>query len=449
MITIGFSTRVLDPTYLEGIKTSIGLDEKDYEIIYVENNGLMSLSAAYNDIIKRSKNKYIVLMHDDVKIEKDWGKKVIKHLDKGTHDIIGVAGSTMLTSSSVWWEFPQTMKGIVKHTSEGKTWESRYSQPQGYDIKDVVVLDGLFLAFNNETIKHKFDEDFDGFHFYDLGFCFPNYASGCKLGVVTDIKVKHLSIGRTNLEWENNRKKFSLKYSTELTNNTFGVSTSPLVSIIIPCFNDGQFLNESVKSAKDLIYVNKEIIVIDDGSSDVNTIKIIEELKNDKDVTVIVHDINKGLPAARNTAISKAKGYYILPHDVDDTFDKSYLLFAVSEAEKNEKISPVYCDTNHIGFIQGVQERPEWSLVQLKKGPFIVSCSLFRKKAWEDISGYDETMKGWEDYDLWWRMANKGYTGKRIPKVLFNYRHIRPSMIQDIKNDEANLYKYIMSKKLK
>ena len=176
MITVGFSTRVLAPSYLEGIKTSIGLDEKDYEIIYVENDGLMSLSAAYNTIIKQSKNKYIVLMHDDVKVEQGWGKKVIKHLEKGTHDIIGVAGSTMLTTSSVWWEHPQTMKGIVKHTSEGKTWESRYSQPQGYDIKDVVVLDGLFLAFNNETIKHNFDEDFDGFHFYDLGFCFPNIS---------------------------------------------------------------------------------------------------------------------------------------------------------------------------------------------------------------------------------------------------------------------------------
>jgi glycosyltransferase involved in cell wall biosynthesis len=448
MVTVGFSTRVLNSSYLDTIKSTIGLNEKDYEIIYIENDGLMSLSAAYNKLIDISKNKYVVLIHDDIKVEEGWGRKIIKHLDKGTHDIIGVAGTTILTSNSVWWEFPQTMKGIVKHTSEGKTWESKYSEPQGYNIKDVVVLDGLFLAFNKAKIKHKFDEDFNGFHFYDLGFCFPNYVEGIKLGVVTDIRVKHLSIGRTNLEWETNRQKFSLKYQTILGNNNFGVSTSPLVSIIIPCYNDGEFLNDSIKSAKELIYTNKEIIIVDDGSTDTNTLNIINNLSYDNTVKVIKHETNKGLSAARNTGISNANGYYILPHDVDDTFDKTYLLFAVTEAEKNEKISPVYCDTNHIGFIQGVEERPEWSLTRLKKGPFIVSCSLFRKKAWEDVLGYDETMKGWEDYDLWWRIGNKGYLGKRIPKPLFNYRHIRPSMIQEIKDNETKLYNYIMSKKL-
>jgi cellulose synthase/poly-beta-1,6-N-acetylglucosamine synthase-like glycosyltransferase len=87
-------------------------------------------------------------------------------------------------------------------------------------------------------------------------------------------------------------------------------------------------------------------------------------------------------------------------------------------------------------------------LSRLKRGPFIVSCSLFRKKAWDDVLGYDESMKGWEDYDFWWRIGNNGYKGVRIPLPLFNYRHIRPSMIQNIKNDERKLYDYIMNKPL-
>jgi glycosyltransferase involved in cell wall biosynthesis len=235
------------------------------------------------------------------------------------------------------------------------------------------------------------------------------------------------------------------KYKDELSNE-FGVSTSPLVSIIIPCYNDGEFLKDSIKSAKELIYSNKEIIIVNDGSTDKNTLEILNNL--DDSVKVINHEVNKGLPAARNTGISHAKGYYILPHDVDDTFDKTYLLIAVSIAENDEMISPVYCDTNHVGSIQKVQIRPEWSLSRLKQGPFIVSCSLFTKKAWEDVGGYDESMKGWEDNDFWWRIGNFGYKGVRIPKPLFNYRHIRLSMIEEIKGTEGNLYEYIMSKKI-
>jgi glycosyltransferase involved in cell wall biosynthesis len=234
----------------------------------------------------------------------------------------------------------------------------------------------------------------------------------------------------------------SLKYLTEKYVKNLG----PLVSIIIPCFNDGQYLPEAIKSAKELVYSNKEIIVINDGSSDTKTLEILNNL--DSDVKVLHHEKNKGLSAARNTSIKFSQGYYILPHDVDDTFDKNYLLFAVYEAEKSENLSPIYCDTNHIGFIQGMEKRPEWSLSRLKRGPFIVSCSLFRKKAWDDVLGYDESMKGWEDYDFWWRIGNNGYKGVRIPLPLFNYRHIRPSMIQNIKNDERKLYDYIMNKPL-
>jgi len=445
MITVGFSTKKLNVEFLNDLKTTIGLKDSEYEIIYVENDGIMSLSKSYNTLIERSKYDYVLLIHDDIKIESNWGKKIVNHLDKNTHQIIGVAGSTMLTNSGVWWENVPTMKGIVKHCHEGKTWESKYSIPQGYNIKDVVILDGLFLAFNKKTIKHKFDEDFNGFHFYDLGFCFPNYLSGVKLGVITDIRVKHYSIGQTNAEWELNRQKFVSKYYNELSER-YGVSSSPLVSIIIPCYNDGQYLNDAIKSAEDLIYTNKEIIVVNDGSTDINTLDILNNLDNN--ITVIHHEKNKGLPAARNTGIQNSKGYYILPHDVDDTFEKEYLMLAVAVVETDEIISPVYCDTNHIGFMQGIEERPEWSLGRLKQGPFIVSCSLFRKKAWEDVLGYDESMKGWEDYDFWWRIGNFGYKGIRIPKPLFNYRHIRPSMIQDIKNDEGKLYNYIMSKKI-
>jgi len=447
MITVIYSTHK-DEQYNDKFKQhllqTVGL--KNVQILEYTNYNQYSLSEIYNKGILESENDIVVCCHNDIKLEKNWGKKLLNHFKKETHDIIGVAGTTYFPKSSVWWEFTKSMKGIVKHSHNGKTWESKYSDSQGYDIKDVVILDGLFLSFNKKNITHNFDESFDGFHFYDLGFCFPNFLNQVKLGVVTDIKITHMSIGQTNQQWEENRVKFFQKYSDELIKNN-GVSCLPLVSIVIPCYNDGEYLRESINSAKGLIYPNKEIIIINDGSTDINTNNICKELENDNELIILYHDKNKGLSAARNTGIEKSKGYYILPHDVDDTFENTFLLHSVEEAERNLKISPVYCDTNHSGFIQGVEQRPEWSKARLKQGPFIVSNSLFRKHIWEELGGYDETMTGWEDYDFWWRMANKGYIGVRIPLPLFNYRHIRQSMIQDIKNKEQELYNYIMSKK--
>ena len=448
MITIIYSTHKdedYNNKFRQHLLQTVGL--KDVQILEYINYNQFSLSEIYNKGISESNFDVVVCCHNDIKLEKNWGKKLLKHFDKKTHDIIGVAGTTYFPKSAIWWDFKKSMKGIVKHSNDGKTWESKYSNSQGYDIKDVVVLDGLFLSFNKTKIKNTFDESFAGFHFYDIGFCFPNFLNNVKLGVVTDIRITHLSIGQTNDEWTKNQLKFIEKYKDVLFKNN-GVSCLPMVSIIIPCYNDGEYLEESITSAKNLIYSNKEIIIINDGSTDVNTNNICKELENDNELVIIYHETNKGLSAARNTAIKNSKGYYILPHDVDDTFENTFLLYSVEEAEKDNKISPVYCDTNHSGFIKGIERRPEWSKNRLKQGPFIVSNSLFRKHIWEELGGYDETMTGWEDYDFWWRMANKGYIGARIPLPLFNYRHIRESMILDIDSKKQELYDYIMNKKI-
>ena len=87
-----------------------------------------------------------------------------------------------------------------------------FSQPQGNKIKQMVILDGLFFAVDKTKIKHGFDEDFNGFHFYDLSFCIPNHLDGVKIGVITDIMVTHLSVGMTNQKWEDNKTLLEKKY---------------------------------------------------------------------------------------------------------------------------------------------------------------------------------------------------------------------------------------------
>jgi hypothetical protein len=216
MITIGFSTREHNQEYIDYLqKTSM---YKEVDIIEKVNNGEKSLSQVYNEILNEAKHNIVVLLHDDLEFDtKNWAEKVIKHFDKTPeYGILGLAGTKYLDSNAKWWEVFNTMYGIVNHKHEGKKWTSTYSKDIGNKIEDVILVDGLFLAINKETIKRNFDDTIEGFHFYDVGFCLPNFLDNVKIGVMFDVRVTHLSIGQTNQQWEENRIKFAEKYKENL-----------------------------------------------------------------------------------------------------------------------------------------------------------------------------------------------------------------------------------------
>lgn len=216
MITIGYSTRTSNPTYKEYLQKTCMY--KEVQIIEKINNGDKSLSQVYNEILDESKYDIVVLCHDDLEFEtKNWGEKLIKSFEKNPdYGILGLAGTKYLDSSGQWWKVPQTMYGIVNHKHEGKKWTSTYSPHLGNEVEETVLIDGLFISLNKNKIKHKFDESIEGFHFYDLGFCVPNFLDGVKIGVIFNNRVTHLSIGQTNQQWETNRIKFAEKYKNKL-----------------------------------------------------------------------------------------------------------------------------------------------------------------------------------------------------------------------------------------
>lgn len=269
MITIGYSTRTHNPKYLDVLKMSCGI--KDVEIIEIVNNGEKSLPQTYNEILSRSTYDIVVLCHDDLEFDTDnWGRKLLKHFNKNPNfGIIGLAGSKYLPSSGKWWEIQQTMYGIVNHKHEGKKWTSTYSKPIN-NVEEVVLIDGLFISLNKSKIVHGFDEEFTGFHFYDLSFCTPNFLDGIKIGVVTDIRVTHLSIGMTNQSWEDNRVLFSEKFKEilplDITNN--GVCETFIFchdqDIILDYEKSGKFKN--LKKYRYVFLGDKNIDKIDSNS---------------------------------------------------------------------------------------------------------------------------------------------------------------------------------------
>jgi glycosyltransferase involved in cell wall biosynthesis len=215
MITVGYSTRKHNPEFIEYLKKSSGF--KKIEVIEKINNGEKSLTEVYNEILSESNTDINVLLHDDVYFDTNaWYSKLLKHFEKSDFGIIGMAGTTEIPESGMWWENRKKMVGIVNHEHEGKKWESKYSDSLGNNILETVVVDGLFIAINKKKIKKNFNEDFKGFHFYDIPFCFENHLEGVKVGVITNIRITHKSIGQTNEQWEENKKLFSEKFKSNL-----------------------------------------------------------------------------------------------------------------------------------------------------------------------------------------------------------------------------------------
>lgn len=201
--------------FIEHIDDTIGVKHK---VICYPNHNEFSLSQIYNQALKdhNEKDSVFVCCHNDIVIKTpNWGKILLAKFNNTNFDIIGVAGSTYLPESGRWWDDPSKMLGIVEHTNGLREWVSTYSH-EIHGVKEVVLIDGLFMAFNPETIVHKFDETYKGFHFYDLSFCVPNYLDGCEVGVTTSIRILHKSVGMTNEQWEANRQQFVKDYEEEL-----------------------------------------------------------------------------------------------------------------------------------------------------------------------------------------------------------------------------------------
>jgi glycosyltransferase involved in cell wall biosynthesis len=263
MLTIGYSTRKPNPEFTEYLKKSSGF--KKINVIEKVNNGEKSLSQVYNEILSESETDIIVFCHDDIYFDTSgWYNKIMKHFDKSDFGIIGMAGSTSLPSSGQWWEDRKKMIGIVNHEHEGKKWASKYSEDLNKKIKETVMVDGLFFAVNKTKLKSNFIEEFKGFHFYDVVFCFENFLKGVKVGVITDIRITHKSIGQTNEQWEENRKLFVEKYSESLPAKT-AFDKDKRLKVLISCLFFRTLTGSELyvyELAKELIKLNCSVTVL-------------------------------------------------------------------------------------------------------------------------------------------------------------------------------------------
>lgn len=218
-----------------------------------------------------------------------------------------------------------------------------------------------------------------------------------------------------------------------------------ILSVIIPCYNHGQYIQEAIDSV--LTYQDQpiEIIIIDDGSIEAFTISKIKELKQ-KGFEVLQHQ-NSGLAFSRNAGISAAKGKYILPLDADNKIKADYIRKALSLLENNEA-DIVYA--RPIFFGDDIAERKfetkKFGGLDIVFGNYIDACAIFKKEVWIKNKGYDESMPypGVEDWEFWVNSFFNNFRFYFLDKALYEYRILKNSMIEQLfqekKYDESRKY---------
>lgn len=201
----------------------------------------------------------------------------------------------------------------------------------------------------------------------------------------------------------------------------------PLVSVVIPCYNLGEFLRDAVDSVRAQTLGAIEIVIVDDGSTETATRATLGELALEG--VTVVHTVNQGLSAARNAGVARARGKYILPLDADDRIAPRFLEQATAVLEADADIGIVYGRVELFGEARGLWEQPDFSMPDMLLENLIVATALFRRDDWERLGGYRTKMiYGWEDWDYWLALVALGRKVVRLPDVVFYYRIRNGSM---------------------
>ena len=203
----------------------------------------------------------------------------------------------------------------------------------------------------------------------------------------------------------------------------------PLISVITPCYNHGQFLDENVKSVIALSdKVPLEHIIVNDGSTDVKTIEKLTQLKS-KGV-IVMHQENGGPANARNTAIRASSAEYILPLDADNTLIAEVFEKAFFVMDEDPTIAVVYTDANCFGDMEYAWKPGDIDPYKFLAANYLDTCSLIRKQALIEVDMYDDQIPvhGNEDWDLWLKLIFAKKQFRYLQEIGFKYRVLNDSL---------------------
>ena len=230
----------------------------------------------------------------------------------------------------------------------------------------------------------------------------------------------------------------------------------PSVAALIACYNGGRFLRRAVRSLQRQTVPLSEILVVDDGSTDKETQKVLESLVEEGAIQCLRLEANQGLAAARNRGIERLGTDHILLLDCDDTYDPRFLEEALLRGI-GDRVAGLGCYLQFYTINSNNVERriKRWkplggSLSAFLFRPSISSCLLLNRAAWSEVGGYDEEMRLYEDWELWIRVTEAGWKLEAMPYFLYNYYVHGSNMSRDTSPEglfrQQNALEYIYEK---
>ena len=206
------------------------------------------------------------------------------------------------------------------------------------------------------------------------------------------------------------------------------------VTVLTALYNHGDVVGEALDSAVRSRFRDFEIVVVDDGSTDASGDAARAWMREHDDVAarLVRHEVNRGLGAARNTAIDFARGRYCFVLDSDNEIYPRCLDRLVSALDRDSQATFAYPLIEVFGDLDGYVDAggsalinvPGWDPSLFRRGNYIDAMALIRTSHLRDLGGYrtDRRLYVWEDYDLWCRIAESGRYGIQVPQILARYR---------------------------
>ncbi|PKP08541.1 MAG: hypothetical protein CVU09_15230 [Bacteroidetes bacterium HGW-Bacteroidetes-4] len=221
-----------------------------------------------------------------------------------------------------------------------------------------------------------------------------------------------------------------------------------ILSVILPCFNHGKYLPEALASVDCSVFRDQiEIIIINDGSTDIHTNEVIDKLDTQK--YIVIKQENQGLAHSRNNGILKAKADYVLMLDADNYIEPVFITDFFDFCKKGVEFDGFFGDQKRFGEENYVRKQGPMDFYKILFGNHIDACAIFRRQKLLEVGLYDADIPfmGIEDWDLWLKLNTNNAKIIYKNKVYFNYRVLNNSMIRSINHEHADiLINYIQQK---
>lgn len=214
------------------------------------------------------------------------------------------------------------------------------------------------------------------------------------------------------------------------------------ISVVIPCYMQGDYLAETLDSVLAQTYRNWECVIVNDGSKD-NTEDVANQYIRKDDRFKYVFQDNKGLGSARNAGILFSNGEFVLPLDSSDKIGREYMELAIERFKSYPETKLVYCRARYFGDVNKEWKLPEYSYETLLAANCIFCACIYRRSDYEKTGGYPTERNIFEDWDFLLNLIHEGDEVFQIDKVLFYYRKHGKSLLDSAQSNRHNMYRTI------